>query len=394
MAIFGKKSGGSTAARTAPAKKGVKTKKGKSSAADTVTEDWYDDVAEVPRAELPENAANLSKRNFWRRVFMISAFAAPLALLLAFLSFGTVMGVQRSVERVIQIGTSNQQVESVVNRVTSPGRYAATQALQEWLDSVPSPLPGGSIQSWNGSTDVKLTIPSQNGSTPVQPIVTREQFTVVDGTGRGYTAEIQVATDKRGGSKAIAGPSLLPLPQPVSNAFSNMPLWEGVASDQQSTPEINAAVQNWASAYTSGDAAQLRLAVADPNAQNSYVPIAGVTKATSEVQVTGRQTRGEGNDAKTYVIARVQVSMNWLGRKDGQSPAPMVMDVLVENPDTASPRIVAWGAPGTGADLKPYQNAVPTENREAQPTLNPNQTTAPKQNDEGGIAPTAAPTQR
>lgn len=380
MAIIGKKK---------PAR--PKPQRGKKAVAEAPAENWYDDAAELPRADISENQVNLRKRNTYRRLFWVGIVCMPLALLCSFLAWGSVLATQNQVGDLVNLGGQNQQVESVVNRVTSPGRHAGTQALQEWLDSIPSPLPGGSIQSWNGSTDIPMDVLPPDMQ--VKPILTREQFTVVDGTGRGYTAEVQVATDPRGGSTVVAGPSLVPLPMPVPGAFNNLPLWNGVTADQQVNPNVQAAVDAWAQAYTSGDADRLRLAVGDTDGSRSYVPIAGVSRVEAEVLKTGSITRGEGNSAVTFTVARVNLSMNWLGRRDGQSPAPVVMDVLVQKADTAAPQVVAWGAPGTGQDLRPYQNSIPTESRDSAPTVDPTATTAPRQVDDGGTAPTSAPTE-
>ena len=39
-------------------------------------------------------------------------------------------------------------------------------------------------------------------------------------------------------------------------------------------------------------------------------------------------------------------------------PPPVAFDVLVTGADTAAPRVVAWGGPGTGPTLVPFGNAV------------------------------------
>ena len=47
---------------------------------------------------------------------------------------------------------------------------------------------------------------------------------------------------------------------------------------------------------------------------------------------------------------------------------PVTFDVLVTGADTAAPRVVAWGGPGTGPTLVPYGNAVPADTTPAQAT--------------------------
>ena len=377
--------------------KPAKAPRGKGKNVELPTEDWYADAAELPRADLSANQANLAKRNRYRWMFNVALFSVPLALIACVLAFGA-LNAARIEARAAGAGGNTQVAQAVIDRVTSPGRYAATQAMTEWLSSVPSPLPGGSIQSWNGSKQVQVQVQEagQDGQPTVaatQPIVTLEQFTVIDGTGRGYRAEVEVVTDPRGGSTVMAGPSLEPLPMPVSGAFADLPIWDGVNTESTVPATLTSAADAWAQAYTSGDPERLRLAVGDTNAGRSYIPIAGVSRVTSEVTHRGTVIREEGGEDVRYALARVEVSMNWLGRRDSASPAPMVMDLLIAKPDTAAPQVVAWGSPGSGPGLNPFQNAIPTQQRVTAPTLNPTQTPKTAPVDDGGIAPSDAPTE-
>ena len=53
----------------------------------------------------------------------------------------------------------------------------------------------------------------------------------------------------------------------------------------------------------------------------------------------------------------VRVTLTLKSREENSSAASTVAyDVLVADPD-GQPRILAWGAPGSGPDLKEYSNA-------------------------------------
>ncbi|MGO3234168.1 MAG: hypothetical protein ACTIKT_11945, partial [Microbacterium sp.] len=64
------------------------------------------------------------------------------------------------------------------------------------------------------------------------------------------------------------------------------------------------------------------------------------------------------------MFARVEVVLWWEGQErperesTSSRPAPVTFDVLIENPNTATPLVTAWGAPGSGPSLVAYENAV------------------------------------
>ena len=62
-------------------------------------------------------------------------------------------------------------------------------------------------------------------------------------------------------------------------------------------------------------------------------------------------------DENTSDRGVVRVTLTLKSREENSSAASTVAyDVLVADPD-AQPRILAWGAPGSGPDLKEYSNA-------------------------------------
>ena len=70
-------------------------------------------------------------------------------------------------------------------------------------------------------------------------------------------------------------------------------------------------------------------------------------------------------------------------------PTSVSYDVLVQDPGTASPKVVAWGAAGSGPSLDAYQNAITdiTEDQLVQPKSDPSQ----GPDDETDSSPTPSP---
>jgi hypothetical protein len=76
----------------------------------------------------------------------------------------------------------------------------------------------------------------------------------------------------------------------------------------------------------------------------------------------------------TTMAVRVELAITWpsaepTSQTAGPTTPPaeppdaaarVAFDVLVTGADTAAPRVVAWGGPGTGPELTPFRNAVPT----------------------------------
>ena len=68
------------------------------------------------------------------------------------------------------------------------------------------------------------------------------------------------------------------------------------------------------------------------------------------------------NQAETSatMIAQVRVDVAWKSQGEagtGETAPALTYDVLIDRANTASPNIVAWGAPGTGPSLKKFGNA-------------------------------------
>lgn len=336
--------------------------------------DLYQVEEFVPRTDLDLREKNIRKAKVIKWLLVVLLCAVPLSLFAGCQAQISSSDLSKKVTAA-QSESASQQVSLTVS---DPGKFAAYQSLQAWLASVPNPLPGGQIVSWDGSVK-----PADFTTSKVSRMT--ENFTVVDGAGRGYTAAFQVAIDPRGGAQTVAGPSLVPVISAATDGWAqDQTPWPGIQANTQVSDSVSAAVNSWAKAYTSGDPDQLRLAVGDTNAADSYVPMSGV--ASVETQATASTTTKEG------LVVRAQVVLHWAGRSANTSTQPLEFDLLVLRADTAAPQVVAWGAPGSGLTAKPYQNAIQVPaDLESTPTASASPSSK-SYDTAGASAPAPAPT--
>lgn len=255
---------------------------------------------------------------------------------------------------------------STSNMVTSsPGRLAATRAVQAWLTQESPPLLGGKIASWDGAVRTPAPLDAQ-GKPSVGWDSSVESFTVTDSLGNAYTVSVQVAIDPRGGASAISSPSLIPQTPIANDSWDSGSPWPGLTSAGASDA-VKQAIQGWVTAFTSGDPAALRIAVGDTNPDHDYVPLTGAT--ATNVQVT-QAASFVGDPSR--LLTRVTMVLTWPNESVPDSrTVPVTYDVLLTRADTAAPIVVAWGAPGSGSTMRAYSNAVAAVTRTAPSTAPP-----------------------
>lgn len=330
-----------------------------------VVDAWEGLADEGGRPEVVEQLPSKGWHKWLRPYMMFAIFSLPLLLLFGTL---TISNVTTGLNEV-RAAQANQKVNA-----TSPGRDVATDSLRRWLASEPAPLPGGQMVSWDGSRNIPVTkrVDDNNQDLTEKDAYTAEvdTFTVIDASGTMWTASVLVKVDPRGGAVAIGSPSLEPKVPAVSDGWDKGSPWPGIKVDASGVNDnTETAVETWAEAYTSGDPKRLLLAVGDTNGGNVYVPIKGVQAVKSKIVTAAPLVYGNNST----IIAQVELDLTWYGQpaKEGESGTPTTMDVLIQRADTASPIVVAWGAPGTGPTLSPFGNAIP-----ARP-IAPGATTAP-----------------
>jgi len=134
-------------------------------------------------------------------------------------------------------------------------------------------------------------------------------------------------------------------------ASSPWPNLNGVAQSPTISGPLTQALNGWAHAYATGSPSQLALTVGDPNALDHYTPLSGVSQVQS-VTVDFSYSNPKANTGQSLLEVTLTVSMNHVSQ-----PVQLTYDLLVERTNSAAPTIVAWGPPGSGPSLTPYQNA-------------------------------------
>lgn len=362
--------------------------KGKPKAKAAVDDIWFGDehATALPDDTVPELQRRAKQNKRLTKGIWVAMVAGPLAIVLALIAIIATAETRGQVESIDLTPTAETAPlpQLQVQEITSPGRFAATQALESWLATVPNPLPGGRIVSWDGATEQDAVDSEAAASGTLA--VTLEQFTVVDGAGTAYRVTYQVASDPvGGGASVLAGPSLQARVQPATGITQGEVAWPGLETSETPDP-VAQAVQTWADAYVSGSPERLHLAVGDTNQDRTYVPISGATHAETAV-LASAALANEDDDADQQMIVRAEVQIGWEGRDADPSPASIQMDLLVSRSDTGAPVIVAWGSPGSGPDLHPFENAVPVMSRQA-----PGGEDDDPDYDDSGTAPEPAPT--
>lgn len=317
-------------------------RRAKQAAIDTL----WDEVDEVPRAGLPDARKIARRQRFYRVVVWSCVILTPLLLLTVLSRLGT---------------AATPNAASSPPSVDTPGRTAATLEVDQWLAQTPSPLPGGVVLSWDGGRRLpKASAPTGQKATAVSYSVEVDSFTLLDSTGQTYRASVAVAIDPRGGAVAMGGPSLIPDAPPADDNWNTGNPWPGLTPVTNIPDPVTQAVSGWASAYTSGDANKLRLAVGDPSGSHSYMPLSNISAATATVT----QAALIGSPSADEMVVQVTLGIIWNGQAAPQPGATpnqgpqTTMDLLVGRASTAAPVVLAWGAPGTGPTLRPYQNAI------------------------------------
>lgn len=254
--------------------------------------------------------------------------------------------------------------------LASPGKSVATRSVGQWLASEPQPLPGGTILSWDGFEE--LPMPEIPGAeemdeeelaeeTPTYNLEVHD-FTVMDNNNMLYTASVQVADDSVAGPQVLGSPSLMPQALASTNFQMDNP-WPGMAS-QSMPPTTDTSVNSWAEAFTSGRPDDLRQAVGDPDVNHSYTPLYRVQEfeVTTTESAYFNSVNDEGAEVQdqSRALMRVDLVLRWEGQSipEESRESTMSYDLLMVGVDSASPRVVAWGPPGTGPQLEEYSNAL------------------------------------
>lgn len=339
--------------------------------------------------EVPRARTLASKKTLGFRLTRYLVWAALIALPLSAL---VVLGMNNN------IGALNAKIDDVpaADSVDSPGKATATAEVEKWLAMTPPPLMGGRIVSWDGFISIeKPAQTTQEAKTNPLPDYEFEvhTFTLADENDNLFTSSVQVAVGPdSSGSVIVGSPSLLAVP-PSADIQVASP-WFGFTRSAAGD-SVTQSVEAWATAFTSGDPATLRLAVGDSDSNHSFMPLYGVTDVVADV-THASFVPPTGEEAEKYtagsptgtMLAQVDLTITWNGAPEleqGERNSTVITyDLLISKADTASPQVVAWGAPGTAPELEAYGNALIGNDVKGQdkPGATPKPTDAPEDEEE------------
>ncbi|WP_443447780.1 hypothetical protein [Glutamicibacter ardleyensis] len=289
------------------------------------------------------------KTTFYRRYAWFAIIATPILVgILLIYILNTIGGAD-------SVPTAEQTADS-------PTKATASNTITEWLNSTPAPLPGGNLASWDGviSSVEPEMVEDNTGEMVEEPGLETHQFTVRSKSGQLFHSTVQVTWTETLGATVVGAPSLEPLMRDNEATDVDMvEVWPGRALTP--APDgILPAVDVWLQAYISGDSNKIRLAMKDPNQEHSYFPLTQVAEAKID-RVTHFATNP---DDPSQGLARVTAKVIWEGtpvdstsQEYINSGATQMFDILLQDVDTASPTVLAWGGTGTGQELTPYKNA-------------------------------------
>lgn len=300
---------------------------------------WFDDAVEAPRAGTVDTRRLERRQRLIRWYVWGSVVGAPFLALLALAS----------------IGHGGKSLASSGAPSPPGAELAAWQSVQTWLGQSPSPLAGGHIVTWEGADKIQATAPPKGEAGPAED-AWEEKF-LAETPRSWYHLDVEVVSVGTGQWATVATPSILLAPPPAPTSGVSVSPWPGLSTSSNVPTPVNDSISSWLSAYTSGDPQALLQATGDPSTADSYVPLQGVRSASVAGIVAAADYGPPGQ-----MIIEAQFYLTW----DGQSSSavsgqqePVTMDLLVERATTATPVVVAWGPPGSGPSLRPYQNAVP-----------------------------------
>lgn len=322
----------------------------------------WDEVTTVPEEELVKKLKNKkqSRYKWMKRGVWLSIILTPILAVVAVMWY---MDSQNPPP------TPKPPTSLEIN--DSIGKNAAITTVEAWLASEPQPIPGATLISWNGYLPQQkpAIVDEESRETAAGVIIPKwgrevHYFSASSANGMLFQVTLEVDVDPILGARVEAIPFAEPLLPTVSGGWDDAgEPWFGYQS-AQTTAGITSSVEAWVQAYVGGNPGALRNIIGDPNENHFYLPMSGIQKATVTVERVAYKPSDDPSAPAVKnpetVLARIQVKLLWKGQvqENAESFATYTLDLLIEDADTASPRVVAWGGPGSGATLERYGNAV------------------------------------
>lgn len=316
---------------------------------------WLENPDELPRADIGlQDRASRRQKTYKIAVVAVLFVGFPLSVL-------------SNLSMLPKILDAKPAVAAPASLLTSETKPAAMLAVQNWLAQKPSPLPGGSLLSWDGvdiQAKPELITDADTNQTVEKQGMQLHHMTVAAATGQVFETTVQVAYSPFRGSQVIGIPTLIPRAPDEKGIWQGLQTWTSLAKVTPSDPVIQS-VSAWVKSFTSGDPNALRLTVGDQAENRSYVPLSQATATDVQIIEVGARndTKGDTAAKPSQVVARISFAIVWNGQalERSQTPSRISYDILINRADGAAPVVVAWGGVGTGESLTEYMNAV--ENR-------------------------------
>lgn len=224
------------------------------------------------------------------------------------------------------------------------GKQAAWNTVEQWLKD--GQLGGNArIVSWDGG-DAETVADGNETSTAIT-----HEFAVSSDTGW-WRVEQTMQSD---GLTPLGSPAVEPVTVNETTTPDSTPAWNDELGTLQASETLDRLAEQWARALMGDDDDQLTVLMGDdPNATYTALHL-GEVDSTSVERLAyldkGRVDRN--NDTSNRAAMRVSVTLKPVAQ-DAQG-ARFTYDLLIADPD-GTPRILAWGAPGTGSSLTEHAN--------------------------------------
>ena len=223
------------------------------------------------------------------------------------------------------------------------GKQAAYSAVDDWIaDSDPLGA-DATIVSWDGAKKV--------GTSPQDKGVKAFQHKMTVRTDYGWWSVVCTVTD---GGKTVGQPSATRIQ--VDEGRADGIGWASALSDLSASDALSRLMTSFGSALAGFDADKLTVVVADPD-PDAVFPVLGLGDVKGVTIDKASYLKGGriDKDTNTSDLAAVRITITLEPRSDHDSQTRMSYDVKVSDPD-GTPKILAWGPPGSGDTLKNYSN--------------------------------------
>lgn len=304
--------------------------------------DLFDTAEAVPDA----SASTRGKRRYRtaRRMLLASMILAPLNVLGLVLMFSLVL-----------TGVDTRSPGTAEVAATQTGRTHAESSLQQWLDADESVFAGGTITSWDGTSN------AQDVAATEQDIgyqLRTHDFTIRTTDGTYYRAAVRIAYSPPKGVKVLSTPTITPLPPSAVDDWDPaepMAGWETTGASASTAD----AITSWARALATSPN-DLKLVTRDEDPSHVYSTLTGVSATSASVVRAWSPVNDRGEIDASTLVATVSIEMTDASAENdsGDVTTTVQYDVLVRGADTAAPYVTAWGPAGSGAGLTDYENAV------------------------------------